>query len=194
MRSLDRPFPTITAGGTHLALVQFLIQYYGSSTVASIDEPLPTVTTKDRFGLVTCDGARYSIHLRMLRRGELAAANGFPATYRFCGNGAEVTKQIGNAVPPPMAAALCKAVLQMTCLFQPDEVFYGDFEEFEVGGAAAVHQAEGDRLAAVVDEGDLVDGVRVPALDQVAVAGRTGGEVELLLGLCGLVFGHGDDR
>ncbi|MBS9476179.1 DNA cytosine methyltransferase [Ancylobacter radicis] len=51
-RSVDEPMPTQTtggAGGAH-ALV---MSYYGASVVAgSQDEPLPTVTTKDRFGLV----------------------------------------------------------------------------------------------------------------------------------------------
>lgn len=112
VRSVDEPLPAVTAGGGHLALVQFLIQYYGSSDVASVDAPLPTVTTKDRFGLVTVDGAQMQIRLRMLTKRELARAQGFADSYKFTGNETEVGKQIGNAVPPPMAQALALELLQ----------------------------------------------------------------------------------
>jgi site-specific DNA-cytosine methylase len=42
---------------------------------------------------------------------ELARAQGFPDSYKFTGNREAVVKQIGNAVPPPMAAALVGAVI-----------------------------------------------------------------------------------
>lgn len=81
-RSLDRPLPTITAGGTHLGVAQPMLlpqhgggrcrmvekeplptittggahalvaPYYGTGVCHSSHEPLPTVTTRDRFGLV----------------------------------------------------------------------------------------------------------------------------------------------
>jgi len=110
-RSVDRPLPAITAGGGHLALVTFLVQYYGSSDIASVDAPLPTVTTKDRFALITLDGRSMQIRLRMLTKRELARAQGFGDGYVFAGNGTEVGKQIGNAVPPPVAQALALEVL-----------------------------------------------------------------------------------
>jgi site-specific DNA-cytosine methylase len=43
---------------------------------------------------------------------ELARAQGFPDDYRFTGNREDVVKQIGNAVPPPIAYALALEVLQ----------------------------------------------------------------------------------
>lgn len=42
---------------------------------------------------------------------EAARLQGFPDWFRFNGNRAEVRKQIGNAVPPPLAYALGKAIL-----------------------------------------------------------------------------------
>jgi len=36
-----------------------------------------------------------------------ARAQGFPRGYKFLGNKSEQTRQIGNAVPVGMAAALC---------------------------------------------------------------------------------------
>lgn len=56
--SVDEPMPTITANYEHIALAQpFLISYYTerdgqAPRVHSIDDPLPTVTTAPRFGLV----------------------------------------------------------------------------------------------------------------------------------------------
>jgi DNA (cytosine-5)-methyltransferase 1 len=44
--SLDEPFPTITARGTHLALVEpFLFANRTNNAPRGVDEPLPTVTT-----------------------------------------------------------------------------------------------------------------------------------------------------
>ena len=70
-----------------------------------VDEPLPTVTTRDRFALVVPDALSYGldIRFRMLQPRELAAAMGFPSDYEFAGNKTETTKQIGNAVPVNLA-------------------------------------------------------------------------------------------
>jgi len=56
--SIDQPVPTITAGGQHLGLdTPFLTVYHGDTSengarVASVDDPLPTIDTSNRFGLV----------------------------------------------------------------------------------------------------------------------------------------------
>ena len=57
---------------------------------------------------------RLDLRFRMLQNPELARAMGFEdeeTQYEFVGNVTEVTKQIGNAVPVNMAAALVKAAL-----------------------------------------------------------------------------------
>lgn len=87
----------------------FLISYYGNGDALSIDDPLDTVTTKDRFALVV--PGPY-ICYRMLQPHELAAAMGFPESYDFAGGKADAVKQIGNAVPVNMAKALCSCILQ----------------------------------------------------------------------------------
>jgi len=48
---------------------------------------------------------------RRLRTPEMAALQGFPGGYRFAGSRRERVRQIGNAVPPPLAAALIGPVL-----------------------------------------------------------------------------------
>lgn len=49
---------------------------------------------------------------RRLRTVEMAALQGFPPGYRMAGSRRERVRQIGNAVPPPMAAAMVKAVAE----------------------------------------------------------------------------------
>lgn len=121
------PLHTITAGDGHFGEVRaFLTKYYGSGTGQDIKEPLDTVTAQDRFGLVTIYGTKYQIvdiGLRMLEPKELYGCQGFPQDYiidRDCdGNAyprAEQVRRCGNAVCPPIPAALVKANLPELCI------------------------------------------------------------------------------
>jgi DNA (cytosine-5)-methyltransferase 1 len=82
---MDEPLHTVSAQGQHHAEVRAsLMKYYGSDQDPRIEEPLHTITTKDRFGLVTIHGQDYQIvdiGLRMLAPHELYRAQGFPETY-----------------------------------------------------------------------------------------------------------------
>jgi len=49
---------------------------------------------------------------RRLRTVEMAALQGFPTDYQFAGSRRERVRQLGNAVPPPMAKAMVAAVLE----------------------------------------------------------------------------------
>lgn len=111
---IESPVPTITATGSQPAITRpYLVQYYGNSDTTSIDDPLPTVTTRDRFALCLPTKSPFGLDIkfRMLKPVELAAAMGFPESYQFAGNKTETVKQIGNAVPVNLAAALCERVL-----------------------------------------------------------------------------------
>lgn len=84
-----------------------IISYYGTVNVSEVSKPLPTITAKDRFGLVKFgDGKYLDIHFRMLHWKELAAAHSFPPAYEFYGNQDDIVKQIGNSVPTALAEAL----------------------------------------------------------------------------------------
>jgi len=111
--SVDRPMPTITATSSDYGLCEpFLISYYGTHNVSSVDQPVPTCTSKSRFGLVEVGKGMYlDIHFRMLHWSELAAAMGFPPDYHFAGSGADKVKQIGNAVECTTAEKLALAAL-----------------------------------------------------------------------------------
>lgn len=110
LRSVSQPMPTITTarGGAFGVCEPFLTKYYGAGNGAtSVNDPVDTITTKDRFGLVEPHGME--IRFRMLQPHELAAAMGFDG-YQFAGNKTEQVKQIGNAVCVHMAEALCMEI------------------------------------------------------------------------------------
>ncbi|BCQ68198.1 DNA methyltransferase [Pseudomonas sp. Eqa60] len=136
-KDCDEPLHTVSAAGTHHGVVEyhlapehekgalrvaaFLISYYGTENVSGANEPAPTVTTKDRLGLVTVTikGTPYvivDICLRMLQPSELYKAQGFPDDY-IISHGADgqpftKTQQVhmcGNSVSPPPMAALARA-------------------------------------------------------------------------------------
>ncbi len=110
VRGINEPLPTLTTQ-PHLYLCQpFLLKYNGKGqNICSINYPLGTITTKDRFGLV--EPRRFDILYRMLAPHELSAAMSFSKDYRFAGIKAEIIKQIGNAVPVRTAQALCQTLL-----------------------------------------------------------------------------------
>lgn len=113
-RSVDQPVPTLAADGAVSLTEAFLTQHYGSGDgIASVDAPVPTVTTRDRFALVqpTIDGLTLDIRFRMLQPHELSAAMSFPQGYQFAGNKGEQIKQVGNAIDVSMAKALGLAIL-----------------------------------------------------------------------------------
>ncbi|MFA1612034.1 DNA cytosine methyltransferase [Halobellus rubicundus] len=115
-RAVDRPLMTVTASKSPAAvttpLVQpFLDDYEGPPK--ALDEPLGTITSRDRFALVIPELWPWGIDIRyrMLQPAELKQAQGFPADYELVGTKTDRTKQIGNAVPVGLAKALCKHVL-----------------------------------------------------------------------------------
>lgn len=117
-RSVDRPMPTVTRSMGEGVTEPYLVEYFGTGSTASVDDPMESVTTKPRSALILpqliAEGHevyRLEIRFRMLQPRELARAQGFPDNYEFTGNREAVVKQIGNAVPPPMAAALCRSLL-----------------------------------------------------------------------------------
>lgn len=126
-QDMREPLHTITTSPGHFGEVRaFLIKYYGQGTGQDIKDPLDTVTAQDRFGLVTIEGVDYQIvdiGLRMLEPKELYGCQGFPDDYiidhDYTGKTyprSEQVKRCGNAVCPPIPAALVKANLPELCV------------------------------------------------------------------------------
>lgn len=117
----DAPLHTVSAQGFHHAEVRaFLVAYYGNEKDGrDCAEPMGTVVSRERFGLVTVNGTDYAIAdigLRMLTPRELFRAQGFPEDY-VIDRGADGRKlpkdaqvrMCGNSVCPPIAAAVVRA-------------------------------------------------------------------------------------
>ena len=114
-----------TWGAHHAEVCAFLVKYFSNGAAKSVTDPLDTITTKDRFALITVNGGDYvitDIGMRMLQPHELFKAQGFPDDYIIDrdadGKPYPKTKQVarcGNAVTPQVPAALVRANLPEYC-------------------------------------------------------------------------------
>lgn len=94
------------------AVYAFLMKYYGNGTGQDLQEPLHTITQKERFAIIEVHGKEYQIvdiTMRMLQPHELAAAQGFPEDYVLTGTKANQIARIGNSVVPLMAELIAEA-------------------------------------------------------------------------------------
>lgn len=119
VNGLIDPMGTITTakGGERAICIPWLTKYYGTGSVQPTGEPVDTVTTKDRFGLAMASLGEtmrelrvVDIGFRMLAVEELLRAQGFPEGYMLFGAKHERIRQVGNAVCPPVAEALCRTI------------------------------------------------------------------------------------
>jgi len=90
----------------------FIMVYYGTDGAGgfqTLDRPLRTITTVDRFAYVRKNGSGYE--MRMLQPPELAAAMGFPAYHKWApSTRRERIKLIGNAVCPLVMRSIVNAL------------------------------------------------------------------------------------
>ena len=92
-------------GRRDLQCGRFLTAYYGNERGGrSIDRPIGTITTRDRWGIVKGNT------MRMLSAQECRAAMGFPADYILPTNHREAVHLLGNAVCPPVARDVINAL------------------------------------------------------------------------------------
>ena len=144
-QDLREPLHTITTSPGHFGEVRaFLTKYYGTGTGQNIKEPLDTITAQDRFGLVVIAGTEYQIAdigLRMLEPSELYGCQGFPEDYiidhDYTGKKyprSEQVRRCGNAVCPPIPAALVKNNLPELCIASRNPICRVDRMKEETGG------------------------------------------------------------
>jgi DNA (cytosine-5)-methyltransferase 1 len=114
-REVEEPLPTITSANR--GELAFIAAAFGeregqAPRIHSVDEPSPTICAQGRVNLVL--GRDFDIYYRMLQPHELAGAMGFDAAeaeYEFAGTKTDIIRQIGNAVPVRLAAALVGAMM-----------------------------------------------------------------------------------
>lgn len=108
-RPIDQAISTQTSMITHgLVSTQsvnaFLSYYYGNSQASGMQDPINTVSTRDRVSLVLSSPDNIDINdctYRMLFPNEIQAAMAFDPDYVVCGSGKDKVRQLGNAVTPP---------------------------------------------------------------------------------------------
>lgn len=86
---------------------RFVAPYYGSgsgTTGRSIDRPIGTITTVDRWSVINGD------YMRMLQPSEVRTAMGFPRHYLLPRTRRAAVHLLGNAVCPPVAKKLLIAL------------------------------------------------------------------------------------
>lgn len=101
----------------HLSYERPFVLHHGRNTAANprqerprpVSEPAPTIGGKGNQFLDDADGHR----IRRLTPEDCAWLQGWPdaGRYPFRGSGRQRYRQIGNAVPPPVAAAIGRAIL-----------------------------------------------------------------------------------
>jgi DNA (cytosine-5)-methyltransferase 1 len=72
----------------------------------------PSVTIRTEFFKPEKGRYLHPVQPRALSHHEAARLQGFPDTFEWCGTKLEIARQIGNAVPVPLAAALAKHVAE----------------------------------------------------------------------------------
>lgn len=84
---------------------RFLMAYYGNEHGGrSLDRPIGTITTRDRYAVI--DGDR----MRMVSVDESRRFMSFPDDYKLPTQARAATHMLGNAVPPKMAHAVIEAL------------------------------------------------------------------------------------
>ncbi|MBF6358245.1 DNA cytosine methyltransferase [Nocardia higoensis] len=121
---VTEPLSTFSARGFHHGLVQppgsdaareqLLVPYYRTGQARPVGEPMGTLTTRDRHGLLGVDPERLieACTFRMLEPDEIRAGMAFPATFRPLGDKRTQAAGYGNAVTPPAAEVLGCALVE----------------------------------------------------------------------------------
>lgn len=123
---VTEPFRTLTTAGHQSVLTcpQDALYSYDTGRLNGLGQPLPTQTTIDGDALMhLADMANLDdpdvlqrivdeCTFRMLAPAEMALGMAFPHGYVVLGNKGERTKQIGNAVTPPVARDLIAAAVE----------------------------------------------------------------------------------
>jgi DNA (cytosine-5)-methyltransferase 1 len=111
---VDEPLRTLTAAG-HQSLITWehlLVPYYGNGNARTVAEPVGTLSTRDRYALVSGDVDINDVLFRMLEPHEIGAAMAFGADYIVLGSKRDRVRQYGNAVTPPVAELIVSALVE----------------------------------------------------------------------------------
>ena len=106
-RGVTDPISTLTSVAYHgvatsEAWNSFLSYFYAQPQASAMDDPIGTVSTKDRFAMVSYQEPKIEdCYFRMLKPPEIKLAMAFDKDYVVLGSQKNQVKQLGNAVTPP---------------------------------------------------------------------------------------------
>ncbi|HBB00717.1 MAG: multidrug DMT transporter [Bacteroidetes bacterium GWD2_45_23] len=108
-REIDQPMSTQTSIVTHgilstEAVNAFFSYYYGKAQSSGMEDPIGTMSTRDRVAIVLSSPENVKLEdctYRMIQPHEVQAAMAFENDYIVLGSGRDKVKQLGNAVTPP---------------------------------------------------------------------------------------------
>jgi DNA (cytosine-5)-methyltransferase 1 len=112
--SATDPMRTLTTAG-HQSLITWehlLVPYYGNGTARTVREPVGTLSTRDRYALVSGDVDINDVLFRMLEPHEIGRAMSFADEYVVLGNKREKVRQYGNAVTANCAEVIVCALVE----------------------------------------------------------------------------------
>ncbi|MFC4615635.1 DNA cytosine methyltransferase [Cellulomonas algicola] len=126
--SLDR-FAAIPPGGNRFDLPEHLkapcwVKHTSGSgdVMGRLRWDAPSVTIRTEFYKPEKGRYLHPVADRVITHREAAILQGFPSNYRWAGTRAQVARQIGNAVPHELGAAVGRALLAATQPDRPTEV------------------------------------------------------------------------
>jgi DNA (cytosine-5)-methyltransferase 1 len=123
-RPVSDALATVTASGNHHGLVtpaggqaavtweHLLVPYYGNGFARTVREPVGTLSTRDRYALVSGAVDIDDVLFRMLEPHEIGRAMSFGDRYVVIGNKREKVRQYGNAVTPNVAEIIVSALVE----------------------------------------------------------------------------------
>ena len=112
----EEPLRSLTTAG-HQSVVTWeslLVPYWGKGNARPVDEPIGTLTTRDKYAVVNslADFDLDDVLFRMLEPHEIGRAMAFGQDYTVLGNKREKVRQYGNAVTPPVAEVIVSALVE----------------------------------------------------------------------------------
>lgn len=119
-QSIDLPATALRTGGggssvSSLIVLEERASAGGYDRLSLVwDQPAPAIATTDGVGIGSAasrDTLERQIGRRRLTAAECATLQAFPPDYPWQGGGTAIYRQVGNAVPPPLAEVVGRAVL-----------------------------------------------------------------------------------
>lgn len=107
-----QPIPAIMPHVTPALVSPFILAHYSNPVFSDVNQSMPAILGVNHHSLVTPEAILSECGFRMLEPRELKLGMGFADEYIILGNKRDQIKQTGNAVCPPVTAAIAERCLE----------------------------------------------------------------------------------